>query len=253
MLPWMLGHAPILALFFLTDIILPFLLLGTLLGWVFRAATGTGTNLYAAILDKYGDQAGWMWVIGLMIGSTVLSMSIRQIRHLQEVPSDFFRLPVFILTSTFFLMPVRFLGFLRMAHASAWGTRDGAYAGGNPGEGTAGGHADQPSAALHAAATGPASVPPIAAVPRRQVASDLSESLLADLDSLFGTAPRDIVDSTDIGTAGTGTLAVRERRTTRTAQPAPAPTRRRRHYNPKAAIPYLIAIVILALEALLYV
>ena len=48
MLPWMLGHAPVLAVFFLTDILLPFLLLGTILGWVYRSVTGTGTNLYEA-------------------------------------------------------------------------------------------------------------------------------------------------------------------------------------------------------------
>ena len=142
-----------------------------------------------------------------MIGSTVLSMSIRQSRHLQEVPSDFFRLPVFILTSTFFLMPVRFLGFLRMAHASGWGTRDGAYTGGDD---------DGPVAAQHP----PTPTPP----------------------------PRDIFHGT--GTS-TSTLAVRERRTTHATTPAPA--RRRHHYNPKAAIPYLIAIAILSLEALLYV
>src|SRR6185437_9383696 len=63
--------------------------------------------------------------------SSVISMSIRQIRHLSEIPTDFFRLPVFIIISTFFLMPIRLLGFFRMAHASGWGTRAGAYAGGS--------------------------------------------------------------------------------------------------------------------------
>src|SRR6185437_5925767 len=62
--------------------------------------------------------------------SSVISMAIRQIRHLSEIPTDFFRLPVFIIVSTFFLMPIRLLGFFRMAHASGWGTRAGAYAGG---------------------------------------------------------------------------------------------------------------------------
>lgn len=42
MLPWMLGHAPILAVFFLADIVLPFLLVGTIVGWVYRAVSGTG-------------------------------------------------------------------------------------------------------------------------------------------------------------------------------------------------------------------
>ena len=75
-------------------------------------------------------QGGVLTVVALMVASSVISMSIRQIRHLSEKPSDFFRLPVFIIVSTFFLMPIRLLGFFRMAHASGWGTRAGAYAGG---------------------------------------------------------------------------------------------------------------------------
>ena len=130
MLPWMAGHAPVLAIFFVTDILLPFLLVGTIGGWVYRSVSHTGTNLYAAALATYTGLRGWAWVIGLMVASSVLSMSIRQIRHLHERPSDFLRLPVFILTSTFFLMPVRLLGFLRMAHVAGWGTRAGAYTGG---------------------------------------------------------------------------------------------------------------------------
>jgi hyaluronan synthase len=129
MLPWMVGHAPVLAIFFVADILLPFLLVATIAGWVYREVSHTGANLYAAVLEAYTGLRGWAWVLGLMVLSSVLSMAIRQIRHLQEKPSDFFRLPVFIITSTFFLMPVRLLGFLRMAHVSGWGTRAGAYAG----------------------------------------------------------------------------------------------------------------------------
>lgn len=133
MLPWMLGHAPVLAIFFLLDILLPFLLWGVILGWVYRSLTGQGYNLYAGILAEYGLGSGVIWVLALMVVSSVLSMSIRQMRHLSEKPSDFFRLPIFILVSTLFLMPIRLLGFFRMGHASGWGTRSGAYAGGDPG------------------------------------------------------------------------------------------------------------------------
>jgi hyaluronan synthase len=266
MLPWMLGHAPVLSIFFLADIILPFLLVGTIAGWIYRSATGTGVNLYEAMLETYGAQAGWFWVIALMVVSSVLSMAIRQIRHLQEVPSDFFRLPIFIIVSTFFLMPVRLLGFLRMAHASGWGTRAGAYAGGDPGS------AEE--------------------TPR-------DSSLEAELGLMSGTAPVDVVDrpaggfptqkdhATDPGTpvhahvspaalaagdapestptaaavlaapdlaapdrqAALATLPESSRRQARTA--APAPTRKR--LNPLAAIPYGIAVILFALEALLYV
>jgi hyaluronan synthase len=242
MLPWMLGHAPILAVFFLADILLPFLLVGTIAGWVYRSVSGTGVNLYQAVLEAYGAHAGWFWVIALMITSSVLSMAIRQIRHLQEVPGDFFRLPVFIIVSTFFLMPVRLLGFLRMAHASGWGTRAGAYAGGDPGTETA----------------------PAAPQPDDQ-------GLLAELELMSRPAPVDVVDRDEPGLGGprpveqrtaTGALVTETRtapvtaptrRAHRAPAPAPAPAPKRRRLNPLAAIPYGIAVVIFALEALLYV
>ncbi|AGW42675.1 glucosaminyltransferase [Leifsonia xyli subsp. cynodontis DSM 46306] len=130
MLPWMVGHAPMLAFFFTMDILLPFLLMGVLGGWAYRSLTGNGYNFYEGFLTSYGIQGGVMMVAGLMVASSVVSMSIRQIRHLSEKPSDFFRLPVFIVVSTFFLMPIRLIGFFRMAHAAGWGTRAGAYSGG---------------------------------------------------------------------------------------------------------------------------
>ncbi|AYF98984.1 glycosyltransferase [Protaetiibacter intestinalis] len=132
MLPWMLGHAPVLAVFFVMDILLPFLLWGVIAGWAYRAFTGQGYNFYAGFLEEYGLQSGVVFVLVLMVASSVLSMAIRQLRHLSERPGDFLRLPVFIIVSTFFLMPIRLLGFFRMAHASGWGTRAGAYAGGDP-------------------------------------------------------------------------------------------------------------------------
>lgn len=130
MLPWMLGHAPVLALFFSLDILLPFLLAGVVAGWIWRSLHGEGVNLYAGILKEWGVQGGFLAVLALMVVSSVLSMALRQLRHLAEVPGDFFRLPLFILVSTAFLMPIRLIGFFRLAHASGWGTRAGAYAGG---------------------------------------------------------------------------------------------------------------------------
>ena len=240
MLPWMLGHAPVLAIFFLADILLPFLLIGTLLGWAYRAISGTGVNLYQAILETYGARSGWLWVVALMLVSTVLSMAVRQIRHLQEVPSDFFRLPMFIIVSTFFLMPVRLLGFLRMAHASGWGTRAGAYAGGDPAPTPDSPHPGQPE--------------PL--VPDQRPALD-DDDLMAELAQLeAGSGGGD-------GMGGPTRVAVRERRVARTTvqhvpaaapvQALPAAGRTRPRRNPKAAIPYAIAVIVLSLEALLYV
>ncbi len=217
MMPWMAGHAPVLAIFFATDILLPFLLFGTILGWIYRSVTNTGANLYEAVLTTYTGLSGWFWVIALMIVSSVLSMSIRQIRHLQEKPSDFFRLPVFIIVSTFFLMPIRIFGFLRMAHVAGWGTRSGAYVGGPE-----------------------------------------NDDLMAELEAASGGAPVDLVDrgaplTPPDGTPAAGHTAVARRRRTTTATiptPRPAPTKR---LNPLAAVPYAIALALLALEALAYV
>lgn len=164
MLPWMLGHAPVLAIFFIMDILLPFLLWGVIAGWTYRAITGQGYNFYAGFLEEYGLQSGVVLVLALMVASSVLSMAIRQLRHLSEKPSDFLRLPAFIIVSTFFLMPIRLLGFFRMAHASGWGTRAGAYAGGDPAAdaepvpASAGAHQSRATAVLTRAAAGPVGV-----------------------------------------------------------------------------------------------
>jgi hyaluronan synthase len=151
-------------------------------------------------------------------------MSIRQIRHLSEKPSDFFRLPVFIIVSTFFLMPIRLIGFFRMAHASGWGTRAGAYAGG-PSE-----ISSDAEIELHAQ-QGPAPVLP---------------------DAVGG-----VTTATALATRTSTTTATRaELRAPAKAAPAPSstPTKpARRRLNPLAAIPYLIGFAILTLEALFLV
>jgi hyaluronan synthase len=213
----MAGHAPVLAIFFVADIVLPFLLVGTIAGWVYRAVSHTGTNLYAAALEAYTGLRGWAWVLGLMVASSVLSMAIRQIRHLHEKPGDFLRLPVFIVWSTVFLMPVRLLGFLRMAHVSSWGTRAGAYSGTDP-------------------------------------IAELEHAPAAPVDLVDRTPPRGVPMAPDEPGApvvpdearGTTAVAVRRRRT------AVAATVQRR-VNPLAATPYAIAAGLLALEALAYV
>ncbi|TQL01934.1 glycosyltransferase family 2 protein [Cellulomonas sp. SLBN-39] len=227
MLPWMIGHAPVLAIFFLTDIVLPFLLFGTIAGWVYRAVSGTGINLYQAILETTTGVQGIAWVVGLMVVSSVLSMAIRQIRHLQEKPSDFFRLPVFIIVSTLFLMPIRLLGFFRMAHVAGWGTRAGAYVGSKDDAGNG--------------------------------------DLIAELEAVDPHAPRDLVDRTPPhGTPAVGgarrpddeldtdaRLALRTRTRTRTEVEEPVPARPRR--NLQVLVPYLIGLAMFAAMAVVYV
>jgi hyaluronan synthase len=127
MLPWMLAHAPVLALFFITDMLTPFLLVGTVAGWGYRLTTGVGKNLYDGYLATLGLPYGVVAIVLLTVAASSLSMAIRHQRLLEERPYDLLRLPLFVLTSTFFLIPIRLLGFLRMAHAGSWGTRKHAY------------------------------------------------------------------------------------------------------------------------------
>ncbi|WP_396642689.1 glycosyltransferase [Microbacterium sp.] len=263
MLPWMLGHAPLLAVFMVMDIVLPFLLAGVIGGWIYRAAVGEGHNFYVAILNEFGMSSGLIWVVALIVISSVLSMAIRQLRHLAERPSDFLRLPIFIITSTAFLMPIRLIGFFRMGHASGWGTRAGAYAGG-----------DAPT--TDEQATG------------RDIESERMHQELAKLGiEPAGTDASPARPSTNHA-AGPGTVAYgplrrgeqgvavaesptrvalrqdRTRATTEQAEVAPTPTASaqasdvqtappRRRLNPKAAWPYVIGLAIFALEAIFIV
>ncbi|GAB2447442.1 hyaluronan synthase [Conyzicola lurida] len=238
MLPWMLGHAPLLALFFVMDIILPFLLAGVIGGWVYRAFTGEGINFYEGLLQEYGVQSGLFVIIALMVVSSVLSMGIRQMRHLGEKPSDFFRLPVFILASTFFLMPVRLIGFFRMGHASGWGTRAGAYAGGA--------QDDAADAAREHAVDEPG----------RLAAPGTAD--LGDIDAAWTLSGGTVTATTD-GTQplAVGSVLVDERRAEiirpNVQKPVMRQTTPRRRLNPKAAFPYLIGFTIFFVEAVLLV
>lgn len=129
MLPWAAGHAPVLVAFFLADIILPFLLLGSLFGWGYSATTHTGVNFTQPLIEAVPGVKGWILVAGGVVGGSTISMWLRQHRHLAEVPRDFLWMPLYVLFASFFLMPVRLLGFILMAHVSGWGTRANAYAG----------------------------------------------------------------------------------------------------------------------------
>jgi hyaluronan synthase len=130
MLPWMCANTPILAFFFVLDIVLPFLWLCSALGWVFRSFAGQSANLYGGILN-HDRRFGLLAMFGLVIISSWLSMSLRQQRHLEQRPGDIVFMPLFVVFSTVFLMPIRMYGFARLGHAGGWGTRKDAYAGGD--------------------------------------------------------------------------------------------------------------------------
>jgi hyaluronan synthase len=129
MLPWMLRNSRTLAFLYICDIVLPFLLLCSVTGWALRNAASNDEDMFAGFVSRYGERYGYVLVLGLTVAMGALSSAIRQSRHLAQKPSDFFRLPAYLLLGTFFLTPIRLLGFVRMAQAGGWGTRAGGYSG----------------------------------------------------------------------------------------------------------------------------
>jgi hyaluronan synthase len=130
MTPWMFAHAPLLLLFFLTDIALPFLWLATAIAWIVRTVRHDGADFYAGLLHAHGKLETISAIVLLTLLTSTLSMALRQLRHLSEKPGDLLRMPLFIVFSTAVLMPIRIYGFFRLGHVGGWGTRADAHTAG---------------------------------------------------------------------------------------------------------------------------
>ncbi|MGH3679514.1 MAG: glycosyltransferase [Natronosporangium sp.] len=130
MLPWMLRRAPVLAVFYLADIVIPFVLVGSLLSWGISLYTGAKAWLYDAVPllpeQRWQVVPAILLLAGLM---TTASLSIRFGRHFAHRPADLLHLPMFMLINTFLLIPIRTLGFFGMAHNTGWGSRTGGFGG----------------------------------------------------------------------------------------------------------------------------
>jgi hyaluronan synthase len=130
MLRWMLRHTPVLAVFYLADIIVPFVLVGSLVAWGISLYTGAKAWLYDAIpLLPYQQWQAVAVILLLAALLTTASLSVRFGRHFAYRPADLVHLPTFMLINTFLLIPIRVLGFFAMAHNASWGTRSGGFAG----------------------------------------------------------------------------------------------------------------------------
>jgi hyaluronan synthase len=129
MLPWMMRNTPMLALFYVTDIVMPFLLLACFTGLVVRMLLGENINFYEGITYGYGAIVGTGIIVVLTLLATWFSTYIRQARHFEDHPRDLMLLPLFTILNTFMLMPIRIWGFMRMARNDGWGTRKHAFEG----------------------------------------------------------------------------------------------------------------------------
>ncbi|MFI6231671.1 glycosyltransferase family 2 protein [Micromonospora echinospora] len=131
MFGWMVRRAPVLAVFYAADILVPFVLVGSYFAWAYSLLVGDTVNVYDE-LRLPGSLVGWQLVLsilGLSAMMTALSLMIRFARHFAFRPRDLAYLPAFMMINTFVLMPVRVLGFFRLAHNAGWGTRAGGFQG----------------------------------------------------------------------------------------------------------------------------
>jgi hyaluronan synthase len=131
MLPWMVREAPVLAVFYMADIVVPFVLVGSFASWGISVATGRKAVLYGQLPLPEAAWSAVVFIIALSAAMTVLSLAIRFGRHFSYRPMDLIYLPAFMIINTFVLMPVRVGGFFRMGHDAGWGTRSNAFRGGS--------------------------------------------------------------------------------------------------------------------------
>lgn len=129
MLPWMLRNTPMLAVFYLADIVVPFVLVGSFISWGWTLAHGATMALYDALPLPAEPWQALALILGLTGCMTVISLAVRFGRHFAYQPGDLAFLPAFMIINTALLMPIRVFGFFRMAHNASWGTRAGGFSG----------------------------------------------------------------------------------------------------------------------------
>lgn len=130
MLPWMLRRARFLALFYLTDIVVPFVLIGTFVSWVYAFALRLHRpSIYYEVALPANRVESVTTLLLFTVVMSLISISIRFGRHFAYRPRDILYLPVFMAINTFLLLPVRLYGFFGMARNASWGTRSDSYKG----------------------------------------------------------------------------------------------------------------------------
>jgi cellulose synthase/poly-beta-1,6-N-acetylglucosamine synthase-like glycosyltransferase len=107
-----LWRKPVAFISFATDIATPFALYA-----VFTLAV-------AHALSGEGSPTGFPLPLELLLGygGMLVSIGLRQIPHFRRVPRDAYRLPIFVLVLTFFMVPIRLAAFATMLH-QGWGSR----------------------------------------------------------------------------------------------------------------------------------
>ena len=110
-----LWRKPVAFASFATDVATPFALYAVIAIAVAHGVSGAGTPTGLPIPVELG-----LGYVGMMV-----RIGLRQIPHFRRVPRDVFRLPIFVLALTFFMVPIRIAAFSTMLH-QGWGSRPAA-------------------------------------------------------------------------------------------------------------------------------
>ncbi|MBD0738310.1 glycosyltransferase family 2 protein [Streptomyces sp. CBMA29] len=129
MMPWMLRNAKMLALFYFTDVAVPFVLLGTFASWLVAAFHRGRPTIYDDLPLPSDPTKSLVLLLALAAVMSLFSLMFRFGRHFAYRPQDLLFLPTFMVINTLLLLPVRLLGFFRCAHNASWGTRADSFAG----------------------------------------------------------------------------------------------------------------------------
>ena len=119
MLPWMLRNTRFLAVLFLSDILIPFLLVATVINWCLNAVEGKHELL---VVNQTVLESTPVLLACVLISMT-LGFVVRQWPYVKAHPREAVYLPLHVLIATFLLVPLRIWGFVTMCFQNSWGTR----------------------------------------------------------------------------------------------------------------------------------
>jgi len=132
MLPWMFKNAPLLAFLYISDILIPILILAVVAAWSLRPllAPKKFSNMWLEPANALNESVhSSILSVGALIAVAIILASLFfLVRYFRILRSDFKQLqfvPVFVLINILVLVPIRLLGFWWMAYPAMWGTRDG--------------------------------------------------------------------------------------------------------------------------------
>jgi len=124
MLGWMLRKTPYLGLLSIFDTLLPFAVVGSIVGAIVSSLLRN--NARVSIIDNTPIDRFPIYLICVVV-TIILVTVIKFLPIIIREPKQLLYLPVFTFLSLFYITPIRIIGFITMAMDESWGTREGSY------------------------------------------------------------------------------------------------------------------------------